>query len=132
MDSQWSLNGGVNGGCCQGGLMPHNTGEKHRKVGWEQTEHSTASKTPLGVRLAADADDGGVIYIPMINQTIRRNRIVEVPEVHVIEKYVPKVTFQDVIRKVPRTEIQWVEKIVEVPQVKVRRTQLRITCVMLK
>ena len=59
----------------------------------------------------------------MINQTIRRNRIVEVPEVHVIEKLVPKVTFQDVIRRVPKTEVQWVEKIVEVPQVKVKQTQ---------
>ncbi|KAL8447801.1 hypothetical protein Emed_004096 [Eimeria media] len=72
-----------------------------------------------GPQMAANAEDGGVIYVPMINQTIRRNRIVEVPEVHVIEKFVPKVTFQDVIKKVPKTEIQWIEKIVEVPQIKV-------------
>ena len=60
-----------------------------------------------------------MIYVPMINQTIRRNRIIEVPEVHVIEKLVPKITVQDVIKKVPKVEVQWVEKIVEVPQIKV-------------
>lgn len=72
-----------------------------------------------GAPMAGFVEDGGVIYVPMINQTIRRNRIVEVPEVHVIEKFVPKITFQDVIKKVPKTEVQWVEKIVEVPEVKV-------------
>ncbi|KAL8424547.1 hypothetical protein Efla_005653 [Eimeria flavescens] len=77
---------------------------------------------PTPLPAVESSADGDVIYVPMINQTIRRNRIVEVPEVHVIEKFVPKVTFQDVIRKVPKTEIQWVEKIVvekivEVPQI---------------
>lgn len=59
------------------------------------------------------------VYVPLINQTIRRNRIVEIPEIHVIEKLVPKIKVQDVIRKVPKTDVRWVEKVVEVPQVQV-------------
>lgn len=57
--------------------------------------------------------------VPVLSQTIRRDRIVEIPEIHIRQKFVPKIHVKEIVKTIPKVEVQWVEKIVEVPQVQV-------------
>ncbi|EEA05160.1 uncharacterized protein CMU_042330 [Cryptosporidium muris RN66] len=60
-----------------------------------------------------------VVKVPLVQEVNVRERIIEVPEVHLKQKIKPKVIVKDVIRKIPKEEIIYKEKIVEVPEIRV-------------
>lgn len=47
------------------------------------------------------------------------DKVVEVPQIHEVQRFVPRVEIQEVVRHVPKYHIQKVEKFVEVPQIQV-------------
>ncbi|CEL96659.1 unnamed protein product [Vitrella brassicaformis CCMP3155] len=63
------------------------------------------------------AGEPHVLHIPVHQEVQVRDRIVEIPEIHLVEVIKPKVTIQEVIKEVPKYEPVYTEKIVEVPQV---------------
>ncbi|KAL7065907.1 hypothetical protein ACR3K2_36470 [Cryptosporidium serpentis] len=60
-----------------------------------------------------------VVTVPLVQEVNVRERIIEVPEVHLKQKIKPKVIVRDVIRKIPKEEIIYKEKIIEVPEIRV-------------
>ncbi|KAJ1609556.1 articulin-like protein [Cryptosporidium canis] len=60
-----------------------------------------------------------IVTVPLVQEVNVRDRIIEVPEVHITQKIRQKVIVKDVIRKVPKQEIQYVDKFVEVPEVRI-------------
>ncbi|KAH7648119.1 membrane skeletal [Cryptosporidium bovis] len=60
-----------------------------------------------------------IVTVPLVQEVNVRDRIIEVPEVHIKQKIKQKVIIKDVIRKVPKQEIRYVDKIVEVPEIRV-------------
>ena len=58
-----------------------------------------------------------VQQVPVFRTIQVQERIVEIPQIHIVKEYVPKIEIVERVREVPKIEIQIVEKIVEVPQV---------------
>lgn len=58
-----------------------------------------------------------VQQVPVIRTVQVQERIIEIPQVHVVKEYVPKIEVIERVKEVPKIEIQVVEKIVEVPQI---------------
>eukprot|EP01069_Polyplicarium_translucidae_P000471 Polyplicarium_translucidae@DN1256_c0_g1_i4.p1 len=62
----------------------------------------------------------------LVEEVSTRQRIVEVPEVHLTERIQRIVNVQEVIRRVPRIELAVEEKIVEVPQIAVVENVVKV------
>lgn len=58
-----------------------------------------------------------VQQVPVYRTVQVRERIIEIPQIHIVKEYVPKIEVIERIKEVPRIEIQVVEKIIEVPQI---------------
>ena len=58
-----------------------------------------------------------VQQVPVVRTVQLRERIIEIPQIHVVKEYVPKLEIVERIKEVPKIEIQVVEKVIEVPQV---------------
>jgi hypothetical protein len=58
-----------------------------------------------------------VQQVPVVRTVQVRERIIEIPQIHVVKEYVPKIEVVERIKEVPKIEVQVVEKIVEVPQI---------------
>ncbi|CEL99633.1 unnamed protein product [Vitrella brassicaformis CCMP3155] len=71
-----------------------------------------APPVPLDSNLSAS---GKVVPVPVYQEIRMQDRIIEVPEIHVVEVIQPKVTVQEKIVEVPKYETIWQEKVVEVP-----------------
>eukprot|EP00382_Lankesteria_abbotti_P001324 CAMPEP_0113846218 /NCGR_PEP_ID=MMETSP0372-20130328/1187_1 /TAXON_ID=340204 /ORGANISM="Lankesteria abbotti" /LENGTH=424 /DNA_ID=CAMNT_0000815341 /DNA_START=1123 /DNA_END=2397 /DNA_ORIENTATION=+ /assembly_acc=CAM_ASM_000359 len=69
---------------------------------------------PAGIPLGSH-----FVEVPVVRQIGVRNRIIEIPEIHVVERVQPKIQIQEVIREVPKVKTVFREKIVEVPQVEI-------------
>lgn len=50
--------------------------------------------------------DSKAAEVPVLSQTIRRDRIVEIPEIHVRQKIVPKIHVKEIVKTVPKVEVQ--------------------------
>lgn len=74
-----------------------------------------------GSQDAASSPGGNaqIVTVPLVQEVNVRDRIIEVPEVHITQKIRQKVIVKDVIRKVPKQEIQYVDKFVEVPEIRI-------------
>jgi hypothetical protein len=58
-----------------------------------------------------------VQQVPVFRTVQVRERIIEIPQVHVVKEFVPKIEVIERVREVPKVEVQVVEKIVEIPQI---------------
>ena len=58
-----------------------------------------------------------VQQVPVFRTVQVRERIIEIPQVHIVKEFVPKIEVIERIREVPRVEVQVVEKIIEIPQI---------------
>ena len=58
-----------------------------------------------------------VQQVPVFRTVQVRERIIEIPQVHVVKEFVPKIEVIERVREVPKLEIQVVEKIIKVPQI---------------
>eukprot|EP01071_Lankesteria_metandrocarpae_P013341 Lankesteria_metandrocarpae@DN7075_c0_g1_i1.p1 len=63
--------------------------------------------------------DRRLVEVPQVQEIGFRNRIVEVPEIHVKERIQPRIRVQEVVRKVPRIKHVLREKRVEIPRVEI-------------
>ena len=58
-----------------------------------------------------------VQQVPVYRTIQVQERYVEIPQIHIVKEYVPKIEIVERVREVPKIEYQIVEKIVDVPQV---------------
>ena len=58
-----------------------------------------------------------VQQVSVVRTIQMRERIIEIPQIHVVKEYVPKIEVVERIKEVPKIEIQVVERIIEVPQI---------------
>eukprot|EP01067_Filipodium_phascolosomae_P008143 Filipodium_phascolosomae@DN6852_c0_g1_i1.p1 len=56
-------------------------------------------------------------HVDFVQPVHIRDRIVEIPEITIVDKVVPKVEYQEIVHTVPKIETVVKEKIVEVPQI---------------
>ena len=60
-----------------------------------------------------------VQQVPVVRTVQVRERIIEIPQIHIVKEYVPKIEVVERVKEVPRIEVQVVEKVVEVPQIQI-------------
>jgi len=60
-----------------------------------------------------------VQQVPVVRTVQMRERIIEIPQIHVVKEYVPKIEVVERVKEVPKIEIQVVEKVIEVPQIQI-------------
>merc|ERR1719446_723465 len=60
-----------------------------------------------------------MMAVPVHQPVFTQQRTVDVHVPHVVQRAVPKIETQEVVRHVNRVEVQTVEKVVEVPQVQI-------------
>ena len=72
-----------------------------------------------GDSVSSPSGNAQIVTVPLVQEVNVRDRIIEVPEVHITQKIRQKVIVKDIIRKVPKQEIHYVEKFVEVPEIRV-------------
>jgi len=107
------------------GMMP--AGMQGMPPGMMQMQMPPGSHPEIGQHLPQDAAHQNqndtqyvVVQQPVVQPVQIIDKIIEIPQIQTVQKFVTKIEEQIVIKEVPKVTIQTVERIVEVPQIEIQ------------